>query len=47
MKKTEETFGQLNYVINCAGIGIARKVYNISKQTPHPLDQYLKVLEVS
>ena len=44
---TEKQFGQLNNVINCAGIGIARKVYNFSKHIPHGLKDFNKVLQVS
>ena len=47
LKLTTKHFGQLNNIVNCAGIGIARKVYNVSKQIPHAQVDFLKLLEVS
>jgi NAD(P)-dependent dehydrogenase (short-subunit alcohol dehydrogenase family) len=38
-------FGGLNGAVNCAGIGIAQKV--VSKQGPHPLDDFVRVIQVN
>lgn len=43
---TKEKFGKLNYVINCAGIGVAYKTYNFNKWYPHQLEDFKKVLMV-
>lgn len=47
LQLTKKNFDQLNYVINCAGIGIARKTYNISKRSPHDLGPFNKLLEIN
>ncbi|XP_018578345.1 3-hydroxyacyl-CoA dehydrogenase type-2 [Anoplophora glabripennis] len=44
---TKEKFGKLNYVINCAGIGVAFKTYNFNKSYPHQLEDFVKVLMVN
>lgn len=43
---TKNKFGKLNYVINCAGIGVAYKTYNFNKNYPHQLEDFIKVLMV-
>jgi NAD(P)-dependent dehydrogenase (short-subunit alcohol dehydrogenase family) len=40
-----ERFGGLNGAVNCAGIGIARKV--VGKDGPHPLDAFARVIQVN
>ncbi|MBX6353958.1 MAG: 3-hydroxyacyl-CoA dehydrogenase [Thermoflavifilum sp.] len=40
-----EALGGLNGAVNCAGIGIAQKV--LSKQGPHPLDAFTRVIQVN
>jgi 3-hydroxyacyl-CoA dehydrogenase / 3-hydroxy-2-methylbutyryl-CoA dehydrogenase len=40
-----ETYGKINFTVNCAGIAIASKT--ISKKGPHSLDQFAKVLNVN
>jgi len=45
IKKTLEKFGEINGVINCAGISIARKV--LSRQGVHPLADWEKVIKVN
>jgi len=39
------TFGGLNLVVNCAGIAIAQRT--LTKEGPHPLDAFQKVLSVN
>jgi len=47
LDKCNSQFGRLDAVINCAGIGIAKRVYNFTKQSPHSLDEFRRVLEVN
>lgn len=44
---TKETFGKLDNCINCAGIGVAFKVYNFNKNIPHKLEDYVKVININ
>ncbi|MCL6518088.1 3-hydroxyacyl-CoA dehydrogenase [Alicyclobacillus sp.] len=37
--------GGLNGVVNCAGVGIARKV--VGRDGPHPLDDFARVIQVN
>lgn len=39
-------FGGLHVAVNCAGIGIAQKIYN-QRKGPHLLENFRKVIEVS
>jgi NAD(P)-dependent dehydrogenase (short-subunit alcohol dehydrogenase family) len=41
----KETFGGLRGVVNCAGVGIAART--LSKSGPHPLDPFIKVIQVN
>lgn len=41
----KDKFGGANVVINCAGIGIA--VRTLSKNGPHPLEDFQRVLKVN
>jgi len=43
----EKEFGRLNAVVNCAGIGIARRTYDFRKKVSHPLDEFKMVIEVN
>ncbi len=43
--RTRESFGAVHVAVNCAGVGIA--VRTLSKQGPHPLDMFTKVIEVN
>jgi len=36
-----------NAAINCAGVGIAMKTYNINKDRVHPLEEFQRVLDVN
>jgi 3-hydroxyacyl-CoA dehydrogenase/3-hydroxy-2-methylbutyryl-CoA dehydrogenase len=47
LKETKEKFGRLDATINCAGIGVAFKVYNFNKQLPHKLEDFAKVQMVN
>jgi hypothetical protein len=47
LKATLEEHRSLDVLVNCAGIGVARKTYNIHKNKPHPLEEFEKVLLVS
>ncbi|MFO0746071.1 MAG: 3-hydroxyacyl-CoA dehydrogenase [Myxococcota bacterium] len=40
-----DTFGGLNLVVNCAGIAIAQRT--LTKEGPHPLDAFNKILTVN
>ncbi|KAL3321027.1 hypothetical protein Ciccas_000305 [Cichlidogyrus casuarinus] len=37
----------LNLLVNCAGIGIAQRVYNPKKGQPHSLDDFTRVLRIN
>ena len=45
LKVAVEKYGSVNAAVNCAGIGIAVKT--LSKQGPHPLDEFQRVLTVN
>ncbi|MGD7052388.1 MULTISPECIES: 3-hydroxyacyl-CoA dehydrogenase [Bacillaceae] len=40
-----ETFGYINTVVNCAGIGVAQKVLN--RKGPHSLEDFSKVISIN
>ena len=42
----KEKFGEINVLVNCAGIGVAVKTLN-KKGAAHPLDVFQKVIDVS
>jgi len=44
---TKSTFGKLDAVVNCAGIGIAVQTYNFNKMKAHDQDEFLRVLTVN
>lgn len=46
LQVTQEKFGKLNNLVNCAGIGVAFKTYNFNKEVPHSLEDFKKVFEV-
>ena len=37
-------FGRLDAVVNCAGIGVAFKVYNFNKDRAHSQEDFVKVV---
>ncbi|XP_050414664.1 3-hydroxyacyl-CoA dehydrogenase type-2 isoform X1 [Patella vulgata] len=43
----KDKFGRLDTAVNCAGIGVAFKVYNFNKKLPHALDSFQNVLTVN
>ncbi|TFB14609.1 3-hydroxyacyl-CoA dehydrogenase [Filobacillus milosensis] len=45
LKQTKEEFGQLHLVVNCAGIGAAKKT--ISSKGVHDLESFQKVIQVN
>ena len=45
IKKAKDTFGQINGIINCAGLGPAKRV--VGKDSPHSLDFFQKVINVN
>lgn len=47
LAETKEKFGRLDATINCAGIGVAFKVYNFNKQRAHSLEDFTKVQMVN
>ncbi|CAH0547793.1 unnamed protein product [Brassicogethes aeneus] len=47
LKLCKDKFGQLNNVVNCAGIGVAFKTYNFKKDAAHSLEDFTKVLTVN
>ncbi|KAI4461615.1 short-chain dehydrogenase/reductase [Holotrichia oblita] len=47
LELTKQKFGKLNNCINCAGIGVAFKVYNFNKNQAHKLEDYTKVINVN
>lgn len=47
LKTTIDKFGKLDFVVNCAGVGIAFKTYNFNKSLPHALNNFQDVLNVN
>lgn len=47
LQMTQDKFGRLDHVVNCAGIGVAVRTYNFAKKKPHPQELFNKVLLVS
>lgn len=43
----KERFGRLDVTVNCAGIGIAAKVFNHNKGTTHSLEDFMRVQTVN
>jgi len=43
----KDKFGRLDVVVNCAGIGVAFKVYNFDKKQSHLLEDFQRVMEES
>jgi len=43
----KDKFGKLDIAVNCAGIGVAFKVYNFNKSLPHRLEDFSKVINVN
>jgi len=47
LEETQSKFGQLNAVVNCAGVGVAQLTYHGLKKIPHSLDDFKRVMEVN
>lgn len=45
--KVKQQFNRLDAVLNCAGIGVAFRTYNINKRSMHSLDDFKRVLNVN
>ncbi|VVC27816.1 NAD(P)-binding domain,Short-chain dehydrogenase/reductase SDR [Cinara cedri] len=39
--------GKLDLIVNCAGVSLARKVYNFNKSSAHDLEEFINVLMVN
>jgi short-subunit dehydrogenase involved in D-alanine esterification of teichoic acids len=46
MQDIKKNFGQLDAVVNCAGIAFAYRLYNSNKRKMADMDRYKKTLEV-
>jgi len=47
LEQTKSKFGRLDATVNCAGIGVAFKVYNFNKDLPHALEDFTRVQMVN
>ncbi|OQR75488.1 short-chain alcohol dehydrogenase-like [Tropilaelaps mercedesae] len=47
LKQVKDKFNRLDATINCAGVGVAFKIYNFHKDLPHALDDFKRVVEVN
>jgi NAD(P)-dependent dehydrogenase (short-subunit alcohol dehydrogenase family) len=47
LSAAKDRWGSINSLVNCAGIGIARKTYNPKKKQPHDLAGFSKVLQIN
>jgi len=47
LEQTKATFGRLDATVNCAGIGVAFKVYNFNKDKAHLQEDFVKVQMVN
>ena len=47
VKVASDKFGKLDFVVNCAGVGIAFKTYNFNRDLPHQLDNFQEVLNIN
>lgn len=45
--KCKELHGKLDLIVNCAGISVARKVFNFNKSSAHNLQEFTDVLMVN
>jgi len=45
--KCKELHGKLDLIVNCAGISVARKIFNFNKGSPHSLEEFTNVLMVN
>lgn len=47
LSTVEQKFKRLDATVNCAGIGVAFKIYNFNKNTAHKLEDFQRTLEVN
>ena len=40
-------FGHLQALVNCAGIGVARRIYNARKDQLHSLEEFNRVININ
>ncbi|CAF2609680.1 unnamed protein product [Rotaria sp. Silwood2] len=45
--KIKQQYERLDIVLNCAGIGIALRTYNINKRSMHNFDEFKRILDVN
>ena len=43
---TKASFGRLDFVVNCAGIGLGCQTYDFETDTAHSLDEFQRVMTV-
>lgn len=47
LEKVKSRFGKLDFVVNCAGVGVAFKSYNWNKDLPHQLETFKQCLDIN
>lgn len=47
LEAAKASFGSLNVLVNCAGIGFAYRTYNFNKKQPHSLADFQKAINVN
>lgn len=47
LNECEKQFGRLDALVNCAGVGIAKKTYDFRRNIPHSMDEFRRVIEVN
>lgn len=47
LQEIKSKFGRLDACVNCAGVAVAFKTYNFNKDTPHKLEDFVRVLMVN
>lgn len=43
LAQVQKKFNKLDVTVNCAGVGVAFKIYNFNKNVPHSLDDFKRV----
>ena len=47
LEKVKSEFGRLDFLVNCAGVGVAFRLYNFKKELPHGLDTFRQVIDIN
>ncbi|XP_037677529.1 3-hydroxyacyl-CoA dehydrogenase type-2 isoform X3 [Choloepus didactylus] len=47
LTRAKEKFGRVDVAVNCAGIAVANKTYNLKKRMAHSLEDFQQVLSVN